>query len=82
MMQLVLIVLTKRKETIRHCESLRYDGTTLSNIVVNDLTHVRVPVENGQIIMGISHHPHHMGISLHPHMGNSHHVLQLSQTTK
>jgi hypothetical protein len=57
----------------------------LSNIVANDLTHISVRAENGQIIsiMGISHHPHHMGISLDPHrMGISHHVLQLSTTIK
>jgi hypothetical protein len=72
MMQLILIVLTKRKETICYCELFRYGGTTLSNIVANDLTHVSVPAENGQIIpiMGISHHPHHMGISHHPHHGH------------
>jgi hypothetical protein len=72
MMQLVLIIHTKRKDTIRYCESFGYGGTTLSNIMANDLTHVGVSVENGQIIpiMGISHHPHHMGISLHPHHGH------------
>jgi hypothetical protein len=61
MMQLVLIVLTKRKEMIRCCELFGYDGPTLSNIVANDLTHVNVPVEEGSIIpvMGISHRPHH-----------------------
>jgi CTP synthase (UTP-ammonia lyase) len=71
-MQLILIVLTKRKETIHYCESFGYCGTMLSNIVTNDLTHVSVPAENGQIIpiMDISHHPHHMGISLHPHHGH------------
>jgi hypothetical protein len=71
-MQLVLIVLTKTKEMIHYCESFGYGGTMLSNIIANDLTHVSVPVENGQIIpiMGISHHPHHMGISLHPPFGH------------
>jgi hypothetical protein len=49
-MQLILIILTKRKETIRYCESFGYGGTMLSNIVANDLTHVRVPAKNGQII--------------------------------
>jgi hypothetical protein len=43
MMQLDLIVLTKRKEMIRYCESFRYGGTMLSNIVANDLTHISVP---------------------------------------
>jgi hypothetical protein len=60
-MQLDLIVLTKRKGTIRYCELFGYGGTTLSHIVANDLTHVSIPVEEGSIIpiMGISHHPHH-----------------------
>jgi len=45
MMQLVLIVLTKQKKTIRYCESFGNGGTTLSNIVANDLTQVSVPAE-------------------------------------
>jgi hypothetical protein len=52
-MQLILIILTKRKEAIHYCESFGYGGTTLSNIVTNDLTHVSVPVENRQIIPNI-----------------------------
>jgi hypothetical protein len=47
MMQLVLIVLTKRKEMIRYCEPFGYGGTMLSNIIANDLTHVSVPAEDG-----------------------------------
>jgi hypothetical protein len=47
MMQLILIVLTKRKETIRYCESAGYSGTMLSNIVTNDLTLVSVPTKDG-----------------------------------
>jgi hypothetical protein len=47
MMQLILIILSKREETIRYCESFWYGGTTLSNIVTNDLTHVSVPTEDG-----------------------------------
>jgi hypothetical protein len=47
MMQLVIIVLTKRKEMIRYCEMFRNGGTTLSNIIANDLTHISVPVEDG-----------------------------------
>jgi hypothetical protein len=47
MMQLILIVLTKRKEMICYYKMFGYDGTTLSNIVANDLTHVSVPVEDG-----------------------------------
>jgi hypothetical protein len=44
-MQLFLIVLTKRKEMIRYCESFGYGGTTL-NIVGNELTYVSVLVED------------------------------------
>jgi hypothetical protein len=47
MMQLILIVLTKSKETIRYCESFEYSGITLSHFVTNDLTHVSVPAEDG-----------------------------------
>jgi hypothetical protein len=47
MMQLILIVLTKRKETIRYCETFRYGGIMLSNIIANDLMHVIVPIEDG-----------------------------------
>jgi hypothetical protein len=61
MMQLILIVLTKRKEMIYYCKSFGYSGTTLSNIIANDLTYVSVPVEEGSIIsiIGISLHPQH-----------------------
>jgi hypothetical protein len=48
MMQLILIVLTKREEMIRYCESFGYGGTTLLNIVANDLTRVSVPAEEDQ----------------------------------
>jgi hypothetical protein len=47
MMKLTLIVLTKRKEIICYCETFRYGGTTLSNIVANDLKYVSVPAEDG-----------------------------------
>jgi hypothetical protein len=47
MMQLVLIILTKRKVTIHYCELFGYGGTMLWNIIANDLTHVSVPVEDG-----------------------------------
>jgi hypothetical protein len=47
MMQLNLIVLTKRKETIHYCESFECGGTTLSNIIANNLTHGSVPTEDG-----------------------------------
>jgi hypothetical protein len=50
MMQHVLIILTKRKEMIRYYESFGYGGTTLSNIIANNLMHVSVPAENGQVI--------------------------------
>jgi hypothetical protein len=46
MVQLVLIVLTKRKETIWYYESIGYGGTTLSNIIAKDLMHVSVAVED------------------------------------
>jgi hypothetical protein len=47
MMQLVLIILTKIKEMVRYCETFGYGGTTLSNIISNDLTHLSVPAEDG-----------------------------------
>jgi hypothetical protein len=47
MMQLILIILTNRKEMIRYSKSFRYGGTTLSNIITNDLTYVSVPAEDG-----------------------------------
>jgi hypothetical protein len=47
MMQLILIVLTKRKQPIRYCKTFGYGGTILSNIIANDLTHVSVPVKDG-----------------------------------
>jgi hypothetical protein len=61
MMQLILIIITKRKEMIRYYESIGYGGTTLTNIIANDLMHVSVPAEEGLIIpiMGISHPSHH-----------------------
>jgi hypothetical protein len=46
MMQLILIVLTKREEMIRYCETFGYDGTTLLSIIANNLTHVSVPTED------------------------------------
>jgi hypothetical protein len=47
MMQLILIVLTKRKEMIHYCETFGYDGTTLSNIIANNSTHVSVTAKDG-----------------------------------
>jgi hypothetical protein len=47
MMKLVLIVLTKRKETIHYCETFGYSGTMLLNITTNDSTDVSVHVEDG-----------------------------------
>jgi hypothetical protein len=46
MMHLILIILSKRKEMICYCESFGYGGTTLSNIVANDLMHISVPTED------------------------------------
>jgi hypothetical protein len=46
MMQLVLIVLTKTKETIHYCESFRYGGNNALNTVANDLTHVNILAED------------------------------------
>jgi hypothetical protein len=46
MIQLILIILTKRKEMIRYCETFGCSGTTLSNIVANNLMLVSVPVED------------------------------------
>jgi hypothetical protein len=47
MMQLVQIVLTKKKEMTRYCKTFGYSGTTLWNIVANDLTHISIPAKNG-----------------------------------
>jgi hypothetical protein len=47
MMQLTLIVLTKRKETVRYCEIFRYSGKSALTNVSNDLTHVSVPAKDG-----------------------------------
>jgi hypothetical protein len=44
MMQLVLIVLTKRKETIGYCVRVRWHNAL--NIIANKLTHVSVPAED------------------------------------
>jgi hypothetical protein len=59
-----LIVLTKIKEMTRYCGSNALGGKSALINASNDLTHVSVPVEDGQIIpiMGISHHPYHMSI--------------------
>jgi hypothetical protein len=46
MMQPILIVLTKRKETVCYHESFGYGGTMLSNNIANDLTRVSVPSED------------------------------------
>jgi hypothetical protein len=53
MMQLFLIVLTKRKEMTHYCETIGTGGTTLSNIIANDLMHVSVPTKNRPIIPNI-----------------------------
>jgi hypothetical protein len=55
-MQLELTNVTKTKEMIRYCESLRYGGQiTLNNITI-DLTHVSVPAKKDHN----SHQPSHM----------------------
>jgi hypothetical protein len=46
MMQLVIIVLTKKKEMIRCCESFRYGGRNALTNISNDLTHVSAPAED------------------------------------
>jgi hypothetical protein len=60
-MQLVLIVLTKRKEMIRYCESFGYGGKCALDKRFFRSNGVSVPTEEGSIIpiMGISHHPQH-----------------------
>jgi hypothetical protein len=47
MMQLVLIILTKRKEMIRYCESFGYGGQGSQQTFLPVLTEVSVPVESG-----------------------------------
>jgi hypothetical protein len=48
MIQLVLIVLVKRKETIRYCESFGYGGKCTLNKHLYRSNGVSVPAENGQ----------------------------------
>jgi hypothetical protein len=45
-MQLVLIILTKKKETIHYCESFGYGGKDSQHVSIV-LTKVSVPAENG-----------------------------------
>jgi hypothetical protein len=68
MMQLILIVLTKRKETFCYCESFSYSDKCALDKHFYRSNGVSVPTEEGSIIpiMGISHHPHIMGFSNHP----------------
>jgi hypothetical protein len=56
MMQLILIVLTKRKEMIRYCKSFGYDDKCAVNKRFYCSNGVSVPVENGSNIpiMGFS----------------------------
>jgi hypothetical protein len=56
MIQLVLIVLTKRKEMIHYCESFRYSGICDLNKCFYRSNGVSVPTENGSniSIMGFS----------------------------
>jgi hypothetical protein len=56
MIQLVLIILTKRKEMIHYCESFRYGDKCALNKHFYHSNGVSVPVENGSNIpiMGFS----------------------------
>jgi hypothetical protein len=56
MMQLVLIMLTKRKELIRYCESVRYGGKCALDKHFYRFNVFSVPAENGSniLIMGFS----------------------------
>jgi hypothetical protein len=56
MMQPIQIVLTKRKETIRYCESFRYGGKCALDKRLYHSNGVSVPTENGSNIpiMGFS----------------------------
>jgi hypothetical protein len=47
MMQLILIIFTKRKEMICYSESFRYSGKSALTNISNALTHVNVPAEDG-----------------------------------
>jgi hypothetical protein len=50
MMQLVLIILTKRKEMIRYCESFKYGGKCALNKRFYRSNGVSIPAENGSNI--------------------------------
>jgi hypothetical protein len=67
MMQLVLIVLTKRKGMIRCCESFEYGDKCALDKHFYRSDGVSVLAEEGSIIpiMNISHHPHIMSFSNH-----------------
>jgi hypothetical protein len=56
MMQLILIILTKRKEMIRYCESFGYGGKCALNKRFYRSNGVSVPTKNGSNIpiMGFS----------------------------
>jgi hypothetical protein len=56
MMQLVLIVLSKRNETVRYCESFEYGGKCALNKHFYHCNRASVPIENGSNIpiMGFS----------------------------
>jgi hypothetical protein len=47
MIQLILIILTKRKEKIRYCELFRYGGKNTLINVSNDLMYTSVHAEDG-----------------------------------
>jgi hypothetical protein len=54
MMQLVLIILTKRKEMTRYYESFGYGGKSLSTHISIILMKVSVSIEEGSIILIMS----------------------------
>jgi hypothetical protein len=67
MMQLILIILTKRKEMIRCCELFKYDDKCTLDKHFYHSDRVSVLAKEGSIIpiMDISHHPHIMSFSNH-----------------
>jgi hypothetical protein len=70
-MQLILIILTKRKEMIHYCESFGYGGTTLSKIITNDLSMlVYLQKKDESSPSWAFHFIPNMVISLHPQHGH------------
>jgi hypothetical protein len=71
MMQLILIILTKNKETIYYYESFGYGSKCALNKHFYRSNGVSVPTENGSsiLIMGFSLISHIMGFLNHPTSG-------------